>query len=129
MNNKECSRVHTVLAGSEPGGLNKQHYPTLGHQKTPGAAPLREYWPRNELPERGGEKEGVVPLTPLKFKVLCPGEKSLFCLQPTRERVVSPTLVESWLQVSSTPFIFQTPGLQLPCFRKTELPILSIWDT
>lgn len=52
MNNKECSRVHTVLAGSELGGFNKQHYPALGQQETPGAGPLREYWPRNELPYR-----------------------------------------------------------------------------
>lgn len=39
-----------------------------------------------QIPERGGEREGVAPLTSLKFKVLlCPGEKNPFSLQPTRE--------------------------------------------
>lgn len=52
MNNKECSRVHRVLAGCEKGGFSKQHYPALGHQKTLRTAPLREYWPRTELPYR-----------------------------------------------------------------------------
>lgn len=52
MNNKECSRVHRVLWGPEKGGFSKQHDPALGHQQTPGTAPLREYWPRNELPYR-----------------------------------------------------------------------------
>ena len=50
MNNKECSRVHTVLAGSELVAFSKQHYLALGHQETPGAAPLREYLLRMQLP-------------------------------------------------------------------------------
>lgn len=39
-----------------------------------------------QIPERGGEREGVAPLTSLKFKVLLgSGEKMPLCLQPTRE--------------------------------------------
>lgn len=65
MNNKECSRVHTVLAGSELGAFSKQRYPALGHQETPGAAPLREYLLGKELPCRfrrgAGRGKGCCP--------------------------------------------------------------------
>lgn len=52
MNNKECSRVHTILASSGQGRLTKQHYPSLRHQEKLRATHFREYWPGEELSYR-----------------------------------------------------------------------------
>jgi hypothetical protein len=49
MNNKECSRVHTILASSEQEGFSKQRYPSPGHQENPRATHFREYCPGKKL--------------------------------------------------------------------------------
>lgn len=85
MNNKERSRVRAQgsgglggegeqMAGASPGGTRKpQGLPPSANIPPP-------------IPERGVEREGVVPLTPLKFKVsLYPGRKSLLCPKSTQE--------------------------------------------
>lgn len=137
--------MHTILASFGQERISKQHYPSLGHQEILGATHFRECWPGEELPyrfipRRGGRigvrEEGVVPLTPLKFKVLlCLLEERLLCLSlltafPRNELVVILSLLVNWLWVATA---FFTVNHLVFSFHSSTTPskisTLSIWET